>query len=65
MIEQIHTESPLNEDNDMSSKREMMFKTHYPPMFKLEKKEQNHKEKKIKLIISIQLINLIKIILII
>ena len=45
MIEQIRTESPLNEDNDMSSKREMMFKTHYPPMFKLEEKERGQKKK--------------------
>jgi hypothetical protein len=45
MIEQIRTESPLNEDNDMSSKREMMFKTHYPSMFKLEEKERGQKKR--------------------
>ena len=46
MFEQINSESSLNEDNDMSSKREMMFKTHYPSMFKFETQKPSKSSKK-------------------
>ena len=46
MFEQINSESSLNEDNDMNSKREMMFKTHYPSMFKFETQKPSKSSKK-------------------
>jgi len=42
-FEEITTETSLNEESDINSKREMIFKSYYPSMFNLENKPKSNK----------------------
>ena len=47
MLEQINTETSLNhEDSAMDSKREMVFKSYVPSIFKLDDNSKENKTKK-------------------
>ena len=45
-FEEITTETSLNEESDINSKREMIFKSYYPSMFNLENKPKSNKSNK-------------------
>ena len=45
-LDEINTETSLNEDNGTNSKRELMFKSQYPPMLKITEKKQVDKSNK-------------------
>ena len=44
--EEINTETSLNEESGINSKREMIFKTHYPSMFNFDEKKKSNKSNK-------------------